>query len=172
MFKYQSLKLKGLRHALLGLNRLAGLWAGVTQTAAHIQTGLAGERASYFHLRRAGYTVVAERFKASGIPGDIDLIAWHHGTLCFIEVKTRTSKEVAHASLAVDRHKRAAIRRLARQYLIRACTTHNGLRRPETRFDVICIYRLPGMAEEVELMKGSFGWSERRQMNRLTSTDG
>ena len=38
-------------------------------------------------------------------------------TLCFIEVKTRTSRNIATAESAVDDDKTRVLRRMARQYL-------------------------------------------------------
>ena len=37
--------------------------------------------------------------------------------LCFIEVKTRTAHDMTPAEVAVDSHKRAVLRRLARRYV-------------------------------------------------------
>ena len=83
----------------------------------HLKTGLSGEDAAFFHLRRKGYTVVARRWSAGNIPGDLDLIAWHGPLLCFIEVKTRTAHDIAPAESAVNRHKQFTLRRLARAFL-------------------------------------------------------
>ncbi len=88
---------------------------------AHLSTGQRGERAAFFWLRRRGYTVVARSWRSARAPGDLDLIAWQHtphqDTLCFIEVKTRTTRLVAPAHFSVDDRKRRVLRRLARHYL-------------------------------------------------------
>jgi putative endonuclease len=124
----------------------------------HLETGERGELAAFFHLRRLGMTVVARRWNEGPLPGDLDLVAWQDAILCFIEVKTRTSKDVATASLAVDRHKRNTLRRLARQY-IRQLPEGD---QPETRFDIVTVYELPGKPPEITLIPGAFGWRERR----------
>ena len=47
----------------------------------HLATGLAGEDAAFFYLRRKGYTMVARRWSSGDVPGDVDLIAWQ-GPCC------------------------------------------------------------------------------------------
>lgn len=84
---------------------------------AHLATGRHGELAAFFYLRRQGYIVVARGWRSGRLRGDIDLIAWHGETLCFIEVKTRTTRDVAPAEAAVDEDKRRTLRRLARSYM-------------------------------------------------------
>jgi len=125
--------------------------------APHLRTGERGEEAAFFYLRRNGFTVVAQRWNDGPLPGDLDLIAWQEDVLCFIEVKTRTSTEVATASSSVDRNKRRTLRRLARQYL-RQLPDDSAT--PDTRFDIVTVYELPGKPREIRLIPGAFGWSE------------
>jgi len=129
--------------------------------APHLATGERGELAAYFFLRRQGFTVVAQRWNDGPLPGDLDIVAWQSteqgDVLCFIEVKTRTSRDVATASAAVDHNKRKILRRLAGQYLRQL----PGSERPESRFDVVTVYELPGKKPEIQLIAGAFGWSER-----------
>ena len=90
------------------------------------------------------------------MPGDIDLIAWQGDVLCFVEVKTRTSIEMATASSAVDRNKRKTLRRLARHYLRHLPEGE----RLESRFDIVTVYELPGKPRELRLIPGALGWRE------------
>jgi putative endonuclease len=121
----------------------------------HLVTGLRGERAAYFWLRRRGYIVVARAWRSARAPGDLDLIAWQGPTLCFIEVKTRTSRAVAPAHLAVDEHKRRTLRRLARHYLrLLPC------RDVATRFDILSIYFEPQREPAFEHHPNAFDWAE------------
>src|SRR6185312_2875712 len=86
--------------------------------AAHLATGSAGEREALFYLRRAGYTVVARRWRSPKLWGDVDLIGWDGEWLCFVEVKTRTGRDTNEpAESAVDEDKRRMLRRMARAYL-------------------------------------------------------
>jgi putative endonuclease len=123
--------------------------------AAHLQTGLKGERAAMFELRRRGYTVVARRWTSSRLRGDIDLIAWHGDSLCFVEVKTRTAHDIAPAESAVDEDKRRTLRKLARAYL-RSFPEKERDRIP-TRFDVVSVYVIGG-ATEFALFADAFRW--------------
>jgi putative endonuclease len=141
---------------------LAGLdWVarrrGRPAQPAHLETGLAGENAAYFYLRRKGYIVVARRWSSGEVPGDLDLIAWQGPMLCFIEVKTRTARDATAAQIAVDDHKRAILRKLARRY-IRQLPQETA---PPSRFDVISVYLLPGKPTEIEHFEASFGFGER-----------
>ena len=56
---------------------------------AHLDLGERGELEALFFLRRQGYIVMARRWRAPELSGDLDLVAWEGDTLCFIEVKTR-----------------------------------------------------------------------------------
>lgn len=140
---------------LLLLERLANL-RNPTALPAHLVTGLQGEDAAFFHLRRRGYTVVARRWSAATEPGDIDLIAWKDGVLCFVEVKTRTAHDLKAAEAAIDEHKRRVLRRLARSY-IRHLPQAEW---PPARFDVISVYLLPWRKPEITHFEGSFWLNE------------
>lgn len=122
----------------------------------HLATGMEGEDAAFFYLRRAGYTVVARRWSSGDLPGDVDLIAWHGPMLCFVEVKTRSARDASPVEIAVDSHKRNTLRRLARAYL-RQLSQETA---PPVRFDVLSVYLVPGKKKEFQHFEGSFGWSE------------
>lgn len=127
--------------------------------AEHLRTGLEGERAAFFWLMRRGYVVVARGWHSSRAPGDLDLIAWAPGsegnTLCFVEVKTRTTREVAPAHLAVDSRKRRVLRRLARHY-VRQLPPGDV----QTRFDILSIYFERDKPADFEHFPDAFGWVE------------
>lgn len=117
-----------------GLDTLAERFLTPDDRPPHQRTGSRGEEAAYFHLRKLGYVVVARNFRTPRCPGEIDLIAWNHDVLCFVEVKTRTSHDVKTAESAVDRHKRREIAQVAREYRERLP--------PECqwRFDIVSVY--------------------------------
>jgi putative endonuclease len=146
-----------VERTLAGLNWMAQK-RGSSTLPAHLVTGIEGEDAAFFYLRRKGYTVVARRCSAGNLPGDLDLIAWLGPLLCFVEVKTRTAHDLAAAEVAVDSHKRSTLRRLARQY-VRQLPQDTA---PPVRFDVLSVYLVPGQENEFHHFEGSFGWSERR----------
>jgi len=71
----------------------------------HIRVARRGEEDAYFHLRSLGYVIVARNWRTAGRKGEVDLIAWEGDVLCFVEVKTRTTRDVKPAEAAVDRAK-------------------------------------------------------------------
>ncbi|HEY6445241.1 MAG TPA: YraN family protein [Acidobacteriaceae bacterium] len=123
--------------------------------AAHLETGARGERAAFFWLRLHGYVVVARGWKSSRARGDLDLIAWDEETLCFIEVKTRTTRAVAPAEMAVDQEKRRVLRRLARHYMRQLPN-----RDVPVRFDILSIYFEKGQQPVFEHFPHAFGFVE------------
>lgn len=147
-----------LESALGGLDRVAQRRRTAADLPRHLSVGLEGEDAAFFHLRRKGYTVVARRWSSGDVPGDVDLIAWDGPMLCFVEVKTRTARDLSPAESAVDRHKRAILRRLARRYVRQL--SHAA---PPVRFDVLSVYLVPGEERECVHFEASFGWDEGRR---------
>lgn len=143
-----------LERSLAGLDWLAKR-RGPSKLPEHLQIGLTGEDAALFELQRKGYTVVARRWSAGNISGDLDLIAWQGAVLCFIEVKTRTARDMSPAESAVDRHKQYVLRRLARAY-IRQLPQPEA---PQARFDVMSVYLVPGEQREIVHFENAFGWN-------------
>lgn len=101
---------------------------------SHQRIGAKGEEDAYFHMRKAGYVMVARNFRSPRCRGEIDLIGWDADVLCFIEVKTRTSHDVKPAEAAVDRHKRRELAEVAREYLKRLPPSC------QWRFDIVSVY--------------------------------
>lgn len=119
---------------LRGLDWLAERMLPPDHTPAHQLTGRRGEEAAYFHLRRLGYTMVARNFRSPRCRGEIDLIGWDKDILCFVEVKSRSTRDVKPGEAAVDRHKRREVAAVVREYLRRfppSC---------QWRFDVVSVY--------------------------------
>lgn len=148
-----------LEGVVAGLDKIAARRGRTPHLPAHLKTGVEGEEAVYFYLLRKGYTVVARRWSAGNLPGDLDLIAWQGPLLCFIEVKSRTARDLTPAESAVDGHKRNILRRLARQYLRQL----PGRRAPQIRFDVISVYLVPGQPNEFTHFENAFAWDENRR---------
>lgn len=101
---------------------------------AHQRIGQRGEEEAYFHLRKLGYVMVARNFRSPRSRGEIDLIGWDGDVLCFIEVKTRTSRDVKPPQAAVDRHKRREVAEVAREYRRRLPLSC------QWRFDIVSVY--------------------------------
>jgi putative endonuclease len=123
-------------------------------TAPHLATGTRGEEAALFHLRRSNYTIIARQWRSVKLRGDIDLIGWDGNTLCFIEVKARSSRDFGPAEWAVDEEKQSMLRRMARAYL-RRCDNAENL---NVRFDVVSVY-LSETGSDFEILKDWFAFS-------------
>jgi putative endonuclease len=121
------------------------------QLPSHQRTGRRGEEDAYFYLRRQGYVMVARNYRSPRRRGEIDLVGWEADMLCFIEVKTRTSREVKPAEAAVDREKRRELAGMAREYL------RHMPQEIQWRFDVVSVYYQSFPAGvEIELFKNAF----------------
>jgi putative endonuclease len=139
---------------LAAIDRAAARTGRAPLLPAHLALGVRGEEAAFFHLRRLEYVITARSWRSHRYAGDIDLIGWEGDCLCFIEVKTRTTRDVASAEAAVDDRKRKTLRKMARHYL-RQLPTPAAI-----RFDVLTIYFEAGKEAEFTLFKSAFGWSE------------
>lgn len=153
--KLERLWINTQERGLHWMDRLRARIGRGQATAPHLAVGLRGELAALFELRRRGYVVVARRWTSAKMRGDLDLIAWDGDRLCFVEVKTRTTRGLNPAESAVDEDKRRMLRGLARIYL-------RTFPEPErktipVRFDVVSVYALGG-ATEFEIFEGAFGW--------------
>ena len=113
--------------------------------------GRQGEDLAHRYLRRRKYVIVARNYRpASGVPGEIDLIARDGDQLVFVEVKTRTSNDISFPERAVNEAKQRTIIRTARDYVRRASADWH-----DVRFDVIAI---TGLRQPViEHLKDAFG---------------
>jgi putative endonuclease len=117
----------------------------------HQRTGRRGEEDAYFYLRRLGYVMVARNFRSARRRGEIDLIAWDNDVLCFIEVKTRTTRDVKPAEAAVDRDKQRGLIAVADEYLRHAANPCRW------RFDVVTVYyELQSSQPLIELFRNAF----------------
>jgi putative endonuclease len=149
----RMLSLRLLEEFVHASDSLAGRLGRRPVGPLHLELGRRGEEAAYFYLRRRGYTTVARGWRSAKIHGDLDLVAWENKTLCFIEVKTRTSRSVATAESAVDDDKTRVLRRMARQYLQALPDVPE-----QVRFDVLSIYYQGQQPADFELFRSAFHW--------------
>jgi putative endonuclease len=122
------------------LRRLAAVARRRSRLPEHLLTGMDGEREAIFYLRRLGYVVVARRWRSAKQRGDLDLVAWHSGTLCFVEIKTRSRRDFVPAEAAVDDDKQRTLQALARVYMRRL---PESAHQSPSRFDVLSVYMKP-----------------------------
>jgi putative endonuclease len=148
------------------LDRAAKVLRRQPRQALHLQTGRRGEDLAHFHLRQLGYIIVARNWRTPRRRGELDLVAWDDGVLCFIEVKTRTTRNVKPAEAAVDRAKRGELAAMAHEYLRRLRPRIPGERRAGAgagsaipiRFDVVSVYFEAGQAPACQVFKNAYSW--------------
>jgi putative endonuclease len=122
--------------------------------------GALGERfAQEFLKRRANYRIVATNVvlpigrnrRGALVLGELDIVAYDGEVLVFVEVKTRTSEDVARAEAGVDRRKRRALARAARAY-----RHWLHLDSAPYRFDLITIVFGDAASPEITLTPSAF----------------
>ncbi len=94
--------------------------------------GKKGESEAVRFLTRSGYKIIALNYRARF--GEIDIIARESGTICFIEVKTRTSLEHGLPCEAVATAKQRRMSKAALCFL-----KERGLLDAAARFDVVSV---------------------------------
>lgn len=77
------------------------------------RAGHAAERLAIVYLRLTGWRILVRRYLANG--GEIDIVAQRGRTIAFVEVKLRSSLDVAAAS--IDGAKRRRMARAARAFM-------------------------------------------------------
>src|SRR2546427_5918615 len=137
--------------------------------AQHFELGARGEALAIDHLERFGYRIVAANFSLPIgrntrdviVNAEIDLVAYDGSTLCFIEVKTRVSDQVAAPQANVDLRKRRQIARAARGY-----RRMFGLIDSPFRYDVLTVVGKPEEAHpRIALLKGFWTDEQLRKKN-------
>jgi putative endonuclease len=137
--------------AVRALDWVAERTLPVDDVPVHQQTGRRGEEDAYFYLRRMGYVMVARNFRSPRRRGEIDIIGWDKDVLCFIEVKTRTTRDVKPAEAAVDRDKQRGLTAVADEYLRHAAPSCRW------RFDVVTVhYEHQSSQPLIELFRNAF----------------
>ncbi len=94
--------------------------------------GPEGEQIAADYLGSKGYNIMRRNYRFHR--NEIDIIALHHKTLCFVEVKTRFSSTKGHPAEAVTPQKQREIVKAAQAYL----TVTDNIE-TDCRFDVIAI---------------------------------
>lgn len=125
----------------------------------HLHTARWGEMEAYFYLRSLGYRIVAKNYRSARDHGEIDIIGWDEGVLCFVEVKTHSKPGLVPPEMAVNAAKKNHIRSVARRYVRHLRTD----RPPHCRFDVVSVVLgEDGRGPTIRLHKGAFAWKAAR----------
>lgn len=120
-----------------------------TQTTRQV-TGADGEARALAYLQQQGLQLVERNYRVargrSRHAGEVDLILRDRdGTLVFVEVRTRRSREAGGAAASVSPAKQARLVYAAQHYLARLT------RVPPCRFDVVAID-----GDELVWLRGAF----------------
>src|ERR1044071_4060410 len=129
--------------------------------------GALGESYAAAYLDQLGYRLVAANFtipvgrnrRGAIVSAEIDLIAYDGDTLCFIEVKTRSSDWFAPPEVNVDLRKRRQITRAARVY-----RQMLGIEDEPHRYDVVTIVLNNDSTPQIELLRNF--WTEESLRKR------
>ena len=134
--------------------------------------GQLGESYAAAYLDQLGYRLVAANFtlpvgrnlRGAVINAEIDLIAYDGDTLCFIEVKTRSSDWFAPPEVNVDLRKRRQITRAARVY-----RQMLGIENELHRYDVVTVIINDDSTPQIELLRNF--WTEESLRKRRWQFD-
>ncbi len=132
------------------------------------RVGKIGEDLAARFLVRRGFRLVCSNFKVPigrnrrgvAVTGEIDLIALDENTLCFIEVKTRSSDEFASPLAAIDLRKQRQVTRTAKIY-----RKIFGLQNINFRYDAVSILLENQKPPKIEIFKGF--WNESKFRKKL-----
>jgi putative endonuclease len=121
------------------------------KNSRHLATGTRGETLAYWHLRGAGYVVVARNRRPSSRRGELDIVAWDGPVLAFVEVKTRSGTLAGPPEWAVTADQKTRIVQSAHEYM-----RHLKYKPEAYRFDIAGVAWVPENGYRVRLIKGAF----------------
>ncbi|HET6977310.1 MAG TPA: YraN family protein [Pyrinomonadaceae bacterium] len=129
--------------------------------------GALGESYAAAYIEQLGYRLVAANFtipigrnrRGAVITAEIDLVAYEGDTLCFIEVKSRTSDWFAPPQVNVDLRKRRQITRAARAY-----RKMLGIEDQPFRYDVVTVILGDNSTPQLELLRNY--WTDQSLRKR------
>lgn len=114
--------------------------------------GRRGEKEAIAFLEKSGYKVIESNYRTK--LGEIDIIASEKNTLCFIEVKTRSSLKFGLPAESVSGFKQKQISKAALSFL-----KQKNLLDRKARIDIVSVTYLEGLAK-FDLIKNAFEISQ------------
>lgn len=145
-------------------DRRFGLEDSIRSTAplrsASSHVGRRGEALAAAYLRKKGYRILKQNYRCR--LGEIDIVALDRKTICFVEVKTRSTTHYDRPEVAVHKSKQQKLSKLALWFL-----KETRLHKARARFDVVAITRR-GDLNEIDHFVNAF---DLRNPNKGISED-
>ena len=110
--------------------------------------GREGEALAVAYLKKKGYRIIERNYSCR--LGEIDIVAMDRKTICFVEVKTRSSDGYDRPEVSVHKDKQRKVSRVALWFL-----KDKRLGDTRARFDVLAITRR-GDSNQVHHIKNAF----------------
>lgn len=117
-----------------------------------LQLGRRGEDEALLFLEQQGYRILTRNYKSK--LGEIDIVAKDKDTICFVEVKSRSSESFGSPEEAVLKSKQRQISKAALSYL-----KEKKLLQKRARFDVVSLLYSDGI-RKLSLIKNAFELAE------------
>lgn len=108
--------------------------------------GTAYEQIASEYLEAQGFVILEKNYRNRY--GEIDIVAQEGKTICFVEVKYRSSNRYGYPIEAVDYRKQKKILAVSRYYLL----MHGQSEWTPCRFDIVAIE-----GKEITLLRNAFG---------------
>jgi putative endonuclease len=117
-------------------------------TQERLSLGKMGEELAVAQLKAMKYKIIEQNYRC--LLGEMDIIARERGSLVFVEVKTRATKDFGGPAAAVNERKQRQLSRVALMYL-----NHKKLKDISARFDVVAV-DLSGSQPRIEVIQNAF----------------
>jgi len=117
-------------------------------TQDRLSLGKMGEELAVTQLRAMKYQILERNYRC--LLGEMDIIAREKGSLVFVEVKTRATKDFGGPAAAVHERKQRQLSRIALLYL-----NQKKIRDVPARFDVVAV-DLSGSNPRIEVIQNAF----------------
>ncbi|HHT9136552.1 MAG TPA: YraN family protein [Candidatus Wunengus sp. YC60] len=112
--------------------------------------GTRGEQLAVKFLKKSGFKILQRNYRCK--VGEIDIVCYDHGTIAFVEVKTRHTDSYGPPELSVTEAKKRQIVKVASHYV-----AEKKIEGIDFRFDVVSIFYSPMKKQpEITLFKNAF----------------
>jgi putative endonuclease len=122
----------------------------IKETSYKKDVGARGEQLAVKFLKKSGYKILQRNYRCK--LGEIDIVCYDHGTIAFVEVKTRYSDTYGPPELSVTEAKKRQIVKVALHYV-----AEKKIEGMDCRFDVVSVLHTPMKKQpEITLFKNAF----------------